>query len=377
MKRVKCISILLALCMILSFGAGCSGSNGSNDNGNDKAGATTAEGDQTEQTGNAETIVFTDSAGREVEVPAEITRIAPSGSLAQIVLFALAPEMFVGLPNQFSGDAEQFIDPEYFNLPVLGHLYGAKDLNLEEIAKVNPQIIIDVGESRSSVVEDMDTIQEQVKIPAVHIAASTTTMPEAYRTLGKLLGKEEEAEVLASYCDEVYNKMLDIMEDVGEDNKVGVLQLAGEDGLNVIGKGSFHAEILDIISDNLAVLESPTGKGLGDPVDIERIAIWNPEVILFAPGSIYDTVAENPAWKDIDAIKTGRYYEIPGTPNNWMGNPPSVNRYIGILWALKILYPEHAEYDMFEETARYYKLFYHCDLTEEQYEELVANSILK
>ena len=49
-----------------------------------------------------ETIRFTDSTGREVEVPAKINRIVPSGSLAQIVLFALAPDMLVGITNEWT-----------------------------------------------------------------------------------------------------------------------------------------------------------------------------------------------------------------------------------------------------------------------------------
>jgi len=49
-------------------------------------------------------------------------------------------------------------------------------LNLEEIANVNPQVIIDIGEPKSSIVEDMDGITEQVGIPAVHITATLETM---------------------------------------------------------------------------------------------------------------------------------------------------------------------------------------------------------
>jgi iron complex transport system substrate-binding protein len=58
-----------------------------------------------------------------------------------------------------------------------------------------------------------------------------------------------------------------------------------------------------------------------------------------------------------------------------MGSPPSINRYLGILWLLKILYPEYADYDLYEETAEYYRLFYNRELSREQYQTLTANSI--
>ena len=52
-------------------------------------------------------------------------------------------------------------------------------------------------------------------------------------------------------------------------------------------------------------------------------------------------------------------------------------RYPGMLWLGKLLYPEQADYDLYEAVAEHYKLFYHCDLTREQYDALVAESIGK
>jgi iron complex transport system substrate-binding protein len=60
-----------------------------------------------------------------------------------------------------------------------------------------------------------------------------------------------------------------------------------------------------------------------------------------------------------------------------MGFPPSVNRYMGMIWMAQLLYPDTAGYDMYEETAKYYELFYHCLLTKDQYDALVANSLVK
>ena len=64
-------------------------------------------------------------------------------------------------------------------------------------------------------------------------------------------------------------------------------------------------------------------------------------------------------------------------PYNWLGSPPSVQRYLGMLWMMKLLYPEQTDYDLKAEVQKYYQLFYHCELTDEQYDALVANSIGK
>lgn len=321
-----------------------------------------------------ETVMFTDSTGREVEVPADITRIAPTGPMAQMVLLALAPEYFVGIASAWSKEAEEFLG-DYYALPVLGQLYGTgSDLNLEELAARDPQVTIDIGEPKSGIAEDMNAIQEQLGIPAVHISAYMSTFGDAYRLLGSLLGLEERAEALAAYCEEAYARTEAIMERVGEDGKVNLLYIVGEEGLSVVAKGSYHAEIIDMLANNLAVVDDPSSKGTGNPVDFEQLLLWDPDVIVFAPDSAYDEVGEDPLWRELTAVQSGRYVETPFGPYNWMGFPPSVQRYLGILWLCDLFYPEACEYDLYEEVARYYALFYHAELSQEQYDRMMANS---
>ncbi|MDD3314637.1 MAG: ABC transporter substrate-binding protein [Syntrophaceticus sp.] len=360
-KRISSVVVLLiCLCLMMSMVAGC----GSGDTDTDNKDA------------EPQTVTLTDSAKRQVEVPAEITRIVPSGTLAQIALFALAPDKLVGISTEWGSVAEQYLDDKYTSLPVVGQFYGQADLNLEEIAKIDPQVVIDVGEPKPSIVEDMDGITEQVGIPTVHITATAETMGDAYRMLGELLGMEEEAKVLAEYCEDVYSNTNDIMGKVGDD-KVDLVYCNGTDGLNVIAQGSFHAEIINLVSNNVAVAEDISSKGAGNPVDMEQLVLWDPDVIIFAPDGIYDTVADDPAWQKLTAIKNGNYYEVPMGPYNWMGFPPSVNRYMGMIWITQLLYPDQAQCDVQQEATKYYDLFYHSELTEDQYKDLVANSLLK
>ena len=332
----------------------------------------TAEQEPTEEP-LPETFVFTDSVGREIELPTNIERVAISGPLAQIVLFALCPDKLVGIASKWDKTAEKYLDAAYYNLPELGQLYGGKgELNLETLLNSGAQVVIDVGEPKGSIVEDLDGLTEQTGIPFVHITATLSTMGDAYRKLGELLNMPEEAEALAAYCDSVYAGVSEIAEGA---EKVRLLYITGDQGLNVIAKDSYHAEVIDLLSDNLAVVESPSSKGTGNEVDMEQILLWNPDVILFAPGSIYATVGDDSTWSGVTAIQTGAYYEVPFGPYNWMGFPPSVQRLLGMMWMAKLLYPDAAQYDLYEEIAQYFKLFYHCDLSEADFEELVQNSI--
>ena len=358
-KNVKrLLALVLALVMSLSLFA-C---------GQKQQEDKTDDGTQTETTR-----VFTDSCGREVTVPADIQKIAVSGPLAQTGVLPIAPDRMGGVANAGDESAKAYFDAKYLELPLLGQLYGGKgELNLETLLAAAPDVVIDVGEPKDSMAEDLDALQEQTGIPFVHIDAYLASMDDTYAMLGDLLAMPNEAQGLADYCRYAYDKVKAIADSV---EKVDLLYVTGEEGLNVIARGSYHAEVIDMLCNNLAVVDEPSSKGTGNEVDMEQILNWNPDAVIFAPGSIYSTVADDENWQTIPAIKDGRYYEVPMGPYNWMGFPPSVQRILGMQWMAKVLYPDAADYDMYETTQTYFQLFYHCDLTAEQYAALTAHSL--
>lgn len=315
---------------------------------------------------------FTDSLGRTVELPLTLERVAVSGTEAQIMLFALCPDQLAGVASAWDDAAKPYIEEKYLALPVLGRLYGSKgDMNVETLLASGAQAVIDIGEEKQGMAADLDALQKQTGLPFVHITAVLGSMGDAYRELGELMGLPDEAAALADYCDEVYARTADI---AAEADKPRLLYVTGDRGLNVIANGAYHAEVIDLLSDNIAVVDAPSSKGTGNEADIEQILNWAPDVILYAPGSTYATAGEDPLLGEIPAIKNGRFYEVPEGPYNWMGFPPSVQRLLGMLWMAKLLYPDRADYDLYEEAKTFFSLFYHCTLTAEEYGSLVARS---
>ena len=256
MRGKKWIALLLALVMSVSLFA-CGAQPETN-------------GGDSQHTGDeAATRVFTDSCGREVTVPANVEKVAVSGPLAQIVVFAMAPDKLVGIANAWDESAAQFLDTKYYDLPLLGQLYGGKgEMNLETLLAAAPDVVIDVGEPKGSIVEDMDALQEQTGIPFVHIDAYLAAMDDTYAMLGDLLAMPNEAQGLADYCRYAYDRAVEIANSV---EKANLLYITGDEGLNVIAKGSYHAEAIDLLANNLAVVEEPSSKGTGNEVDMEQI----------------------------------------------------------------------------------------------------------
>jgi len=360
----KTLALLLALLLLCGPLAGCSSQ-------------TSTEAPPEEETveQSAETWEFTDSAGRTVTLPTVIDRVAVSGSLAQTFVFPIVADKLVGLAGDFSDEAKVYIPEKYTGLPVLGQFYGKGDLNLESVIAADPQIVIDAGEAKDTIVEDMDGITEKTNIPTVFIAAALESLDVTYTTLGEVLGMQAEAKALADYASKAYADTKAGLDTVAQ--KKTILYLTGEKGLNVIAQGSYHAQVINLVGDNLAVIENPTSSGSGDEVTMEQILNWNPDVIVFAPNGAYELAQTDSAWAALKAVQNGDIYEAPGAPYNWLGFPPGANTLLGMQWLAKALYPEVFTQDLKPAIVEYYKLFFHSDLTDAQYDELTANAFKK
>ena len=123
--KTKLTALLLALAMVCSLAA---------------CGTTEGVG----QGESAETFLFVDDAGREVEIPVGVERIVPSAALSQIILMAAAPDLFVGAADRFPESGRGIISDALYDLPYLGNLSGGADVNVEELALAGPQLIIDL-----------------------------------------------------------------------------------------------------------------------------------------------------------------------------------------------------------------------------------------
>lgn len=369
-STAKIAAVLAAalLCLSVAFAfTGCSSSDG----------ASSASSSASEAA-SSETREFTDDLGRTVELPAQIDRIAPSGSTANQVLLTMAPDKMVGLATDPSEAELKYYGDELADLPVFGSAFGGKgDINREALAAADPQVIIDTGEAKDGLTEDMDTLQEQLGIPVVFVECAIDDYGAAYETLGELLGMEDRGNELAEYCRNAYSEVEEVMASTPEEERANVLYILGEDGTNVLGKGTFQAQVVDMCADNLAVMDNPSNQGQGSETSLEQIALWNPDAIIFAYGSIYDTVADDPAWDGIAAIDNGSYYEAPGTPYNWLNYPPTVNQVMGMQWLPRLLYPDKFDDSIADVTKSYYQTFYGYELSDEECNELIANAVPK
>ena len=322
--------------------------------------------------------IITDSAGRQVEIPADIQRVAPSGSTAQMILMPIAYDLLAGLSSSPGTAQMPYFPEEVRYLPTFGQFYGSKaNLNMESLIDARPQIIIDLGDAKDTIADDMDRIQKQTGIPTVFIETDLDDMADAYRMLGDILNRAGTAEPLAQFIEKSVAMAQENSTKIPESQRLSVLFGTGSTGLACNAAGSVQADVIDLVGAvNAIIPEEVSNRGGGTTVSLEEVYAVEPDVILLSTGGPYDTLTQG-EWAGLTAVQNGRYYEIPGLPYDWMSSPPSVNRVLGIWWLGNLLYPELYDYDMVQVAQEYYRLFWHYDLTEEEARQMLSRSTLK
>lgn len=385
MKRMKWISLVLAIIMVLSMtitGCGPKEPEPSDSSQPTASDSTEPAPPETSKPAPSDTSAvdpnmrtFTDSAGREVTIPMRLSRIAPSGPLAQIVLYTAAPDLLCGTARPFTDTQLKLIDKKYGDLPAFGQFYGKSgDFNLEAVLAAGAEVIIDIGEAKKTIKEDMDNMQAQINIPVVFIEATFAGMPKAYRDLGELLGDNTRTEMLAQYCEETLALCERAKAEIPHDKRPKVYWAMGELGLNTNAAGSFHSEIFDYVPIiNVADVEA-SSKGGGSEVSMEQIIKWNPDFIIVEGNALAEVMKNDPAWHVLDAVKNGMCGIVPTVPYNFMGFPPSVNRYLGVRMTGAGFYPEIYGDSQQQVVKDFFKLFYNIEVDDAQLDKILSGT---
>lgn len=337
-----------------------------------------AKQDATQET--AETREITDMAGRKVTVPTaeNIESVFSAGPVAAIFLYMVAPDKLLGWNYELNDVEKSIILDKYQDLPNFGM---GDAVNYEAVIAANPTIAINSGKINDAMVSDCDVLSESLGIPVVAVDNELNNSAEAFRFMGELLGVEDHAEELAQYAEQVFTD-INVLSDIPEEKKVSVYFGNGEDSLETAPRGSQHAQILDAINAvNVADLE--LGDGSRVQISAEQLLAWDPDVIVVngepkadkSGSSAAEDILSNPDYASLKAVQDQKVYGTPNAPFSWVDRPAGPNRLIGMRWFSALIYPEYIKCDINEEIHKFFDLFYHVDLSDEQLENVLKGTL--
>ena len=372
-KHRQLLALLICLVMSVSLLTGYSETKAATEEP-----AQSGEQDATQET--AETREITDMAGRKVTVPTaeNIESVFSAGPVAAIFLYMVAPDKLLGWNYELNDVEKSIILDKYQDLPNFGM---GDAVNYEAVIAANPTIAINSGKINDAMVSDCDALSESLGIPVVAVDNELNNSAEAFRFMGELLGVEDHAEELAQYAEQVFTD-INALSDIPEEKKVSVYFGNGEDSLETAPRGSQHAQILDAINAvNVADLE--LGDGSRVQISAEQLLAWNPDVIVVngepkadkSGNSAAEDILSNPDYASLKAVQDQKVYGTPNAPFSWVDRPAGPNRLIGMRWFSALIYPEYIKCDINEEIHKFFDLFYHVDLSDEQLENVLKGTL--
>lgn len=372
-KHRQLLALLICLVMSVSLLTGYSETKAATEEQ-----AQSGEQDATQET--AETREITDMAGRKVTVPTaeNIESVFSAGPVAAIFLYMVAPDKLLGWNYELNDVEKSIILDKYQDLPNFGM---GDAVNYEAVIAANPTIAINSGKINDTMVSDCDALSESLGIPVVAVDNELNNSAEAFRFMGELLGVEDHAEELAQYAEQVFTD-INALSDIPEEKKVSVYFGNGEDSLETAPRGSQHAQILDAINAvNVADLE--LGDGSRVQISAEQLLAWDPDVIVVngepkadkSGSSAAEDILSNPDYASLKAVQDQKVYGTPNVPFSWVDRPAGPNRLIGMRWFSALIYPEYIKCDINEEIHKFFDLFYHVDLSDEQLENVLKGTL--
>lgn len=372
-KHRQLLALLICLVMSVSLLTGYSETKAATEEQ-----AQSGEQDATQET--AETREITDMAGRKVTVPAaeNIESVFSAGPVAAIFLYMVAPDKLLGWNYELNDVEKSIILDKYQDLSNFGM---GDAVNYEAVIAANPTIAINSGKINDAMVSDCDALSESLGIPVVAVDNELNNSAEAFRFMGELLGVEDHAEELAQYAEQVFTD-INALSDIPEEKKVSVYFGNGEDSLETAPRGSQHAQILDVINAvNVADLE--LGDGSRVQISAEQLLAWDPDVIVVngepkadkSGSSAAEDILSNPDYASLKAVQDQKVYGTPNAPFSWVDRPAGPNRLIGMRWFSALIYPEYIKCDINEEIHKFFDLFYHVDLSDEQLENVLKGTL--
>lgn len=352
---------------------------------------------------------YTDGSGRPHRLPQKISRIISTSPVGDILLYALAPDLMAGWCSPRHTSEKPFLLPEVRDLPAFGGWFGqnAAGVARERLIAARPDFVLSVGYTTAAAGEQSDRLQRQTGIPVLLEGGRLEEFPATLERLGALLGREKRAGELAAYCRAALADARAFAAAVPPERRRRVYCAEGPRGLLAAPVGSLHSEPLELCGGINVVRGIGTARGRVE-VSSDNLLLWQPDVIIAFPdftgekrtagratsdtsssratgvhagtatGAATGTSSPNPtsrsplptymqtaAWRGLRAVREKRVFVVPTTPFNWLGRPPSLNRFLGLKWGAWALYPDlaAARFDINAETRRFFKLFYHHDLS--------------
>ncbi|MDR0349757.1 MAG: iron ABC transporter substrate-binding protein [Tannerella sp.] len=292
-------------------------------------------------------VVIEDMLGRQVSIPDSIGRIVciRAASL-RLLVYMNGSDRIVGHEEGDKLNQRRpylIAHPELTETPVIGPLMGG---DAEMILATHPDVIY----TAYTTITEADDLQKKTGIPVIAlecpelgITASRDTLYASIRLIGKTLHKEERADSLINYMENMILELDRRTNGISTRPSVYIGGIAYGAMKDITSTQPYYPPFTFIHVNNVAtsIDKRMISHVKGTTVDKEQLLVWNPDIMFFDESGlslIYDNIKPDGVLYDqLKAVQNDRMYTLLPY-NNYAVNYELV--FINCWFAGKILYPE-------------------------------------
>ncbi|MBE5855934.1 MAG: ABC transporter substrate-binding protein [Lachnospiraceae bacterium] len=331
-KRI--LSLMMATAMISTLLVGCG--NKTTETAETTVAETVAETVAAESTEAEASNATTDRSGNEIVIPEEVNKIismAPSTTQVLVDLglgdkiVACDTYSFASYGDSLTADIPQFdmMTPDQ-----------------EQIVALGADVVFTSGMSSKDGDDAFASVREAgICVADIPSSASLADIQEDIRFIGKVVGKEAEADALVSQMQTVMDEIAEVAATIADDEKKTVLfelftPSADSPTIYTCGSNTYIDEMISLIgAKNVAGEEKDQWPALTE----EAAVGMNPDVILTADmytDDVINVLLTMKGWENVSAIQNKAVYQI----DNDTVNRPNHHVVSAMLEMAQDIYPE-------------------------------------
>ncbi len=312
----------------------------------------------------ASTRTVTDMTGKKVKIPKHVKRVADLWHANNQVVLLLGGQKKLVATTPLIKQQAWFkkVDPSISKVTAP---FSGQDIQIESLVKTKPDVVI---------AADPAQVKEarQAKLPTVNaMYQDFAGLKKSVRLTAKVLGGS--APATAERYIKLLNHNIKLVKRnlKGVKNRPTVLHIVSASDLTKVdGTKTIVNEWIKLAGGKNAVSKS----GNQITVTSEELVKANPDVIIVGQTTTKQARAalkKDSALSQLTAVKKNRVYGNPTGTFPW--DRYSAEEALQVLWAAKLLHPKAMKsVNMVSETKKFYRTYYHYNLTTKQAKQILA-----
>ncbi|MBN1562876.1 MAG: ABC transporter substrate-binding protein, partial [Anaerolineae bacterium] len=285
-------------------------------------------------------VEVTDQGGVTVAVPQPVRNIVSAYGVATYYVYSvgagdrLAAGSYVGVKGPAAQDAMRRVDPNFDTVFNAVSALSQNEINLEEAAALDPGLIL-----TSARTQWIDSAAE-LGVPILRFEGeSPDLLKDAMTLVGTALGPDAayQAAQFNAYYDATLAKIAAQVATVDATPRV---YFSGTNPLRTASRDMYQTAMIAAAGGESVSAELT---GYWNDVNLEQVALWEPDVI-FVPtygGATVEAITEADEWQILTAVQNGAVYQLPTFISPW--DTPLPDSILGIIWMAETLYPDQID----------------------------------